>query len=323
MSNNWQGIPEVIKEKDYITIVCHMNPDGDALGSMLGLGLALEQLNKKVVYMCPDPVPAQYKFLPGSERVSILDPNNINSQLLIFVDCSDEDRVGQKFLKHLPATVEVINLDHHVSNTFFGKYNYVDIEAAATGEIILELLKLLDVDLTHETASNLYVAISTDTGSFKFPNTTSKTHSLAAELLDTGINLSEITGALYEEVPMESFEVLKLGLANLKIHPEGKLAYIALTRQEIMSVGASDEHVEGLVGYAKAIAGIEIGVLFKEVADDGVKVSFRSKGKVDVAKLAGRFGGGGHKRASGCRLNENLNNAVNKIITAALEELKS
>ena len=313
-----KSIASILKKEKKITLISHVLPDGDAIGSLLALGMALKSMGCKVFMVNPDGVPKIYHFLPGSDSVS----KRIDSipSTVVLLDCSDLDRIGE--LKDAVSSANcLINIDHHVSNELFGHINYVDTEASATGEIIYSLLTLLNVEIEARIACSLYTAIVTDTGSFQFENTTSRTHLIAAELLTSGTDLSEIRRNLWENVPLMSIKLLTQTLKTLELDADGRIAWVKLPYNIFSKFGASTEHVEGIVNYPKSIEGVEIGLLFKEIEPGIIKVGLRSKTEVDVNELAQVFGGGGHKRAAGCMLDLPLEEAVSKVVEEAKKYL--
>lgn len=320
--SNLKEAAQLFREKQSFTLIGHTNPDGDTLGSTLALGLGLLKLGKKVMMLNIDGVPEIYRFLPGSDQ--ILKPNaaHFTAQVVVCVDCSDIKRAGDEVIPWISGANTIINIDHHISNDYFGTINIVEPEAASAGIIVKQMLEELGVIIDKDIATCLYVSLVTDTGSFKFSNTTPQSHQVAAELLSTGLDQELVNRELYEEVPLNSLRLIQAGLDNLQITPCGKVAWMTFNRQIMEELKAKDEHLEGVVNYAKTIKGVEVGILFRESGDKLVKISFRSKSTVNVSDLAAKFGGGGHIRAAGCRYRESLENAVNKVVATALEAVR-
>ncbi|MHB8172024.1 MAG: DHH family phosphoesterase [Thermincolia bacterium] len=314
--NNYQEVITTLRKYKDIAVVCHVNPDGDCIGSMLAMSFMLEAMGKKVTLVSNDVIPEVYKFLPGSQQIKGVEGLK-GQELVIFVDCSDPDRAGEQVARSVSHIPCIINIDHHVSNQQFGHFNLVDPEAAATGELIYYLQKEMSLTLTKEIALCLYAAIVMDTGSFRYENTTGSTHRIAAELVDTGLNVYDINRSLHDDVSLINLKVIQLGLANLKTSSCGRLAWITLSDQEMRNIDAKDEHIDGLINYPRMIKGVEIGILFRETGEGIVKISFRSKGRVDVNRLAGEFGGGGHPRASGCRVANTLAQTEAQVVLVA------
>ncbi|HEX3032512.1 MAG TPA: DHH family phosphoesterase [Bacillota bacterium] len=317
--NSLGELADVIGQYKDVTIIGHLNPDGDTLGSTLALGLGLQQLGKQVVMVNRDKVPGIYRFLPGAEELVTPEPRHFQERLIIFVDCTDTRRSGDEVSELLGQASCIVNIDHHISNEMFGQYNHVDTEAAAAGTVIWALLKELGVKPDARMATCVYVALVTDTGSFRYTNTNANCHHVAAELFQYGIEQETVNRELYEEVPLTSLEVVKVGLENLHISPDGRVAWIILTQETMDRLKAEDEHLEGVVNYAKSVKGVEVGLLFREAGSQLTKVSLRSKSLVNVSQLAAGFGGGGHARAAGCRVKDSLKQAVEKVVKAAVE----
>ncbi len=306
-----------IEKVPELALFSHVSPDGDCLGSMLALGLALESLGKKVSYYNAGPFQPNLTFLPGVDRVKQSIPSNL-PDTLVFIDCAEAERVDG-ITKELFADKVVINIDHHVSNDFFGNINWVNSEAAATGEMVYGLIKVLRVTISKEIAINLYTAIITDTGRFSFSNTTAKSFKIAADLVKTGINLVEINNILFELKTLAQTRLLHKALSNLELLQGGKMAVIVLSQKDFMETGAEENLSEGLVNYARNIENVEAAALLKEINNNEIKVSFRSNTWLDVNQIAAQFGGGGHIRASGCTIDLSLAEAK-RVVVAALEE---
>lgn len=318
---NKKNAPEemlkVLKEATAVALLSHISPDGDCLGSMLAIGLALEKMGKEVVFYNPDQAPSYLAFLPGSSRIKQELPSP-KPKVLLFVDCTDLERVSS-VTSDIIGDSTALNLDHHISNQFFGDYNWVDCQAAASGEIAWELINRLGVVVDSDMAANLYTAILTDTGCFAYSNTTARTHRLAAELLDIGIDMTGIHNKVYEQKPLAQVKLLGCSLNSLEILVDGQLAVMALSFPDFQKSGAELDLSEGLINHARSIEGVEVAVLLKEIGPGEIKAGLRSNLWLDVNQVAARFGGGGHLRAAGCTFKGSLAEAK-QTITAALEE---
>ena len=316
--NSLSEIAAVIKGVKRTLICGHISPDGDCLGSALTLALALKGLGIEAVAAGPDPVPEIYSFLPGAASFHVGSPPVGDFDAMITVDCPEKHRLGREY-QGLPEKIStVISLDHHQSLNLYGTYNYIDQNAAAVGEIVYDLLQLMGIGINHDLAVCLYTAILTDTGSFRYENTTADTHIRTAGLLQTGAPLNWVNTLIYEEKPLAAHLLLKEALKTLEISKDGKVAWLSISREALDAIGAKDEHSEGVVNSARSIKGVEIGILFHEQADGRVKVSFRSKHEANVDLLAQKFGGGGHKRASGCTVTGDLSTVMETVLDAAL-----
>ncbi|WP_258360868.1 DHH family phosphoesterase [Moorella sulfitireducens] len=302
-------------------VVSHIIPDGDCLGSTLALALALRQRGAKVVAVNADPVPEMFHFLPGQE--TIIPPARVTEVpgLLVMVDSTDMERAGEGFSRWRQKTGTVINIDHHVSNTRFGDLNLVDGRAAATAELVFAILEKMPVTITPDIATCLYTALATDTGSFQYENCTAATMRLAARLMELGADLPRIREYLWERKPLAGIRLLAAALPTLTLAYDGRIAWMTVSGTALEATGARPEDAEGLVNYPRSIAGVEVGLLFRELPGGQVKVSLRSKKSVDVNAIAARFGGGGHRRAAGCTVKGDLDAVVAMVVAAAGEEL--
>ncbi len=289
----------IINNNNSFLLTSHYSPDGDALGSVIALGLTLKKLNKKAYYHIDKAFTDKYLFLTKIE-----DLNNDISQLSfdvgISLDCGDINHLfGSEVLDKCG---KILNIDHHKSNNFFGDVNLVDVEASATGEIIYELINSLEVDINRDVAICLYTAIVTDTGNFKYSNTTSKTHLIVSNLLKQSIRHWEINKRLFDEHKRAKVLLMGKTIENLQFDFDNKLVLSILTQEDIKKVGAYQEEVEGLINIGRDIIGVEVSVFIKETQPNEYKVGFRSNNYVDVGEIALEFGGGGHSRASGCTI---------------------
>lgn len=313
-------IASVLRKAPEVALFSHISPDGDCLGSMLALGLALKKLGKKVFLYNPNAVPHNLDFLPGAAEVISVLPKPL-PQTLCFVDCTDLQRTNLE-ASQLPENAVILNIDHHISNQNFGTLNYVESKASASGEIVMALIQELGVSLDQEIATNLYTAIVTDTGSFQYSNTTPKTHRLAANLMESGINFLHIHHRIFDQKPLAQLELLGRGLSQLKLYSKGQLAVITLHKEDFEETGAKESLSEGVIDNARCVEGVEVAVLFKEIEPRKIRIGFRSNLWFNVNELAARFGGGGHKRAAGCMMEASLEEARQSVIHAIEEELR-
>lgn len=317
--NDLITVARVIGQAQRIILTGHVMPDGDSLGSVLALGLALESQGKEVVFVSGDPIPPGYAFLPEVHRFAVghLPPGNYD--LLVVLDCSVRERLPNVLRDHPLLDANSACLDHHASATLFCRFNYIDPRAAAVGEIVFDLLGILGIPITPPVATCLYVAIVTDTGSFRYETTTAATHRRVAALLDTGIDPAAISRRVYEEKPLRGIRLLQAALASLKVSPGGRVAWMTVDHGTMQALGATDADADGLVDYARIIEGVEVAILLREVAPGKTRVGFRSKKYVDVNRLAALFGGGGHPRAAGCLVDGRPDEAAAMIIPAAVQ----
>lgn len=310
-----KDLAELFQRENGFLIFTHVQPDGDTLGSALALGLSLRLLGKKAVVVRSDPLPEIYQFLPGSGEIADWRQVEGDFRVGVLVDCGDPTRVGEA-AKLLAGVALVVNIDHHGTNAGFGQYNYVDVQAAAVGEQIYELLRSMEVDISPAIATCLYTAIVTDTGSFRYESTRESTFRVAAELVRLGAKPAQVAENAFETRSLSSARLLGRALETLELTPDGKVAWLVISRAAFEETGASDGETEGIINYARAIRGVEVGLLFRETGDGKVRVSLRSRHQVDVSRVASHFDGGGHPRAAGCTLSLPLNEAREKVITA-------
>lgn len=320
--NNLAEVATALLRSHNVVIAGHIMPDGDSIGSTLAIGLALEKIGKNVTMFSNEEIPEIYQFLPGADRIrQELPPSGYDT--LIMVDCSVKERLGEKLDSLFNDDVTLINIDHHATKEIFADINYIDPRAAATGEIIYDLLVHMDIDIDQQMAVNLYTAIVTDTGSFKYEGTTPDTHRRVANLLAKGIEVAEISRKIFEEKPLATINILKKVLPTLNVSDCGQLSWISLDWPTKELLKAKDEHTEDLITYPRQIRGVEVALFFKALSPETVKISLRSNQYVDVNKLAGKFGGGGHKRAAGCQIKGAFAEIKQQVITAALEAVKT
>ena len=311
---------EVLRKAPKVALFSHVSPDGDCIGSMLAIGLALEKMGKEVSFYNPDLLPSYLTFLSGSSRISQQLPYP-QPQTLMFVDCTDLGRVKLS-RSEISEEGTVLNLDHHISNDLFGHLNWVDAQASSCGELAFALIDKLGVKIDNDIATNLYTAIVMDTGCFQYSNTSAKTHRLTADLLDIGIDLSFIHHHIFNQNPLAQSKLLQYALNGLEIHAEGQLAIMMLHLEDFQESGALQEMSEGLVNHARSIAGVEVAVMLKEVRPQEIKGSLRSNRWLNVNKIAAQFDGGGHQRAAGCTLRIPMEEAKQCMITAIEEALR-
>lgn len=312
---------KIIKSSKNFLLATHESPDGDGIGSMLALGLGLKQLGKKVTWYMKDPVPKMYHYLPNHKNITHELPQKAKFDVSFIVDLGEIERVGEGFVKH-PGRGLTISLDHHVKGEHNADFNFCLPEQAASGEVIFKILKALKVKLSKAMATGIYTAIVTDTGSFKYSNTTEETFAIVAELMKQKINVWEVAQNCFENFSLARMELLKRVISSMTIHQNKKIAWIVLKKRDFAQTGASPDEAEGFINYPRSIEGVEAALSFKEIETQKYKISFRSKNYLDVASLAHEFGGGGHARASGCKMVGSLEEVQQKIIQKISAQLK-
>lgn len=315
MTLDWQAFSKLIETKNQFIVTCHVHPDGDAIGSLLAVGFLLKKLGKKVELICSEGVPTVYTFLEGNELIKKERELSLVPEVLIAVDCAERERCAlAEEIWEIPGLI-VINIDHHITNTGFGNLNIVDSQAAATGEVLFRLFKEAGIALEQGVATALYTAVATDTGFFRYSNTSSFTLELAAMLVkEYGVEPAKVAEQVHEQKSFNSIRLLGEVLCTLKVGVGGKVAWMVLDQEMLNKYPVENEETESFVNYARSIEGVEIGILFKELRTNEIKLSWRSSVNVDVSKLAAYFGGGGHARAAGCTLNGPVKKVVNDVL---------
>ncbi|HMT04941.1 MAG TPA: bifunctional oligoribonuclease/PAP phosphatase NrnA [Solirubrobacterales bacterium] len=297
-------IAEAVRENQKFLLTTHEGPDGDALGSVLGMHHLLESLGKdSVMFLAAKefPLPIEYRHLP-LEGVFHEAPADISDRIVIFLDCGNIDRMPVDFLRD--GGKLVVNIDHHHDNTEFGDLNFVDAGASCTAEIIYELAVLLDVKVSPAMARALYIGIVTDTGKFMYDATKARTHRVAAELIDAGVDVDDVNRRLYESVPIEKLRLLSRALDKLEIHCAGALIVTYIDDEDYRATEAGEEMTEGIIDNLRAVDRIRVAAVIRDQVSRGRaarKISLRAgDDHTDVSVLARKFGGGGHVRAAGC-----------------------
>ena len=310
-------IGRALREHDKFAVLSHVRPDGDALGSTLALALSLKELGKDVRAWNEEGMLEKYNFLARAELLT--EPPNTpeDFDVAIALDTAVQNRLGSTTAAVGSAKLW-INIDHHPSNPRYGDLVYIDPTAPATAQILFELLTNQKFPITPALAENLYVAISTDTGSFQYPNTTVRTFEIAAELVRGGVNVGRISQLTYENFPRRRIELLRDLLATMRFACDGKLAYFSLSQASALALGVIPEDNEGLIDHLRAIQGVIVAIFFEELTDGKVRVSMRSKNEaVDVCAICTQFGGGGHVLAAGARVRGTLPEVEKKIVEQA------
>jgi len=311
-----------IRQGDRFLLTSHVNPDGDAIASALGLARVIRNLGKGAVIWNRDATPGIYRTLPGADRIHVSSepptgfPERFDAAVVL--ECPSPDRTGlEEHLAHLP----VVNIDHHLGNQHYGAVNWVDPAAPAVGEMVYRLALALHATIDAETATALYLTLVSDTGGFRFSNATAAAFDAAASLVREGASPPRVSQWLYESRPEGMIRLLGEMLRTLELEAGGRLALARLTQEMFERAGAEPGDAEGLIDYPRSIAGVEAVALIRELSAGGHKVSLRSRGEVDVEKVARQHGGGGHKNAAGCVLESGYDEArriISESLTAAL-----
>jgi phosphoesterase RecJ-like protein len=327
LTSDIDRVADAIRASDRFLLTTHENPDGDALGSLLGMHRILEALGKDTLMFLAAkefPLPVEYRFLP-LEEIFHEPPADIADRMVIFLDCGNIDRMPLDFLED--GDNKVINIDHHHDNTRFGTINLVDVDASCTAEIIYDLSGLLDVQLTPEIANALYVGLVTDTGKFMYENTDARSHRMAAGLIEAGVGVNEIYRRLYEHAPIEKLKLLARALEGVTLRDGGRLAVTYISTEDYAVSGASEALTEGIIDHLRTIDGAVVAAVVRDQPETGRaarKVSMRSTdGRVDVSAIARHHGGGGHRRAAGFGTDLEFDQVVEFLIGAIESQLST
>jgi phosphoesterase RecJ-like protein len=321
-SADFAAVADELRRRDRFLVSSHENPDGDALGSLLALHLALEQLGKdSAMYLAGDaPLPSEYRFMPLDALRREL-PDDAGERALVAVDCANESRLGPdpEILVNVPF---VVNIDHHHDNSRFGNVNLIVPDASSTGEVLADLFELLGVDLTTDIAEALYIAVVTDTGRFQYTNTSPKAMRLAATLIERGADVHRVFQGVYESVEFAKLKLLARALDHAQVFEGGRVVVSYLDSDDFSAVSAPEPYAEGIIDYLRAVQGADMSVLIREPPRRGGparRVSLRaSVDELDVSAIARKSGGGGHRQAAGFSSEE----SVEKITLFVLEEFR-
>lgn len=306
-----------LRRYERFLVVSHINPDGDAIGSTLAVGEILRLMGKQAILVNEGAIPGKFSILAGSDR--ILNFTELGKESIppfdavIAVDCADFYRIGA-VATCFPEHVPLLNIDHHPTNDGYGETALLKPDAAATAEVLYDLVQELGIEPSPELAQCIYAGLMTDTGGFRYSSTTPKVMAIASEMLAKGVNGNELAEELLEKLTYPQILLLQRALSSLTFSADRRIAWMIVTEEDIAAAGARNEDMEGLVNYPRNIEGVEVGLLFKQTRQGELKVSFRSAGKVDVSRVAKHFGGGGHILASGCSVTGELDTVVGQIV---------
>lgn len=318
----YEELTALIREHNSFGVISHFRPDGDAIGSTLALGLALQAMGKHVHMWNEDRVPARYAFLRGVNDIGPLPAETAElPQVLICVDTGDWKRLGDKAAARLSGHPRIVNIDHHSTNSRYGYLNIVEGSAAACGCIIDSIIRELGVSLRPDMAAALYTAISTDTGSFQYSSTTADVMRKTADLLDCGIDVGHINCMLYQEIPWDTLRVNREVLNNIVIECQGQISHYSMPAGTKKKLGVDLEATKDLVDIVRVVSGVRVSAIFEDLEDGRIRVSLRSKdSSINVASIAAAFGGGGHAMAAGIRVAGNLETVREQVLSLMREQ---
>jgi phosphoesterase RecJ-like protein len=319
------GICRSIKKYDNFLITAHTSPEGDALGAVLGFYNLIKKLGKQATIVSDDPLPYGYDFLPGVKHIRRLDQglNRIKFDCFVVLDCADLKRIGRAYQLNRDNQ-PVLNIDHHISNKNFGDVNWVNARASSCSEMIYALYKKLRLPLDNHTALVLYTGIMTDTGSFRYSNTSSSTFGVVAELLKFKINVAQVYQYAYENIPGREVKLLLKILSKIKFFGQGRIAAFVVDSRPGKVKKPVIDLADQALSFGRLIKGVEVVALFKNNSEKKfqVRVNLRSRGRVDVNKIAACFAGGGHKRAAGCTVAGKIPAVLRKVIARICQAFK-
>jgi phosphoesterase RecJ-like protein len=313
-----QKILDIISRGRSFLVVAHARPDGDSVGSMLALSHMLKSAGKEPLVYSQDAIPENYRFLPGSGEVVFDLPAGRSYDAVFLLDCSELDRVGDRW-EEISKAGPLVNIDHHITNDRFTDVYLIDSHASSTAELLYRLSVALGWELSREAADCLYTGILTDTGGFCYGNTGRDSLFAAADLVAKGADPQWISENVYESKPLEKIRLLARAMAAMEFQLDGKVGLMVVTLADFAASGALFEHTEGFVDFPRGIKGVQVSALFTEVAERSYKLSLRSKGRVNIERVARSFGGGGHMNAAACRLEGELADVRRRV----LEEIEA
>lgn len=308
------AVLEVLRAGQRFLVTSHCRPDGDAVGSVLAMGMLLEQMGKSADLVTADRIPAVYRSLPGARSIRSAMSVHSGYDAAILLECDGPERAR---LKGLESNL-LINIDHHLTGRAYGAINWLDREAASVGEMVYRLARAAGCTITPEIATCLYTTLLTDTGGFCYGSTRASTFAIAHQLALAGADPIHIAQEIYYSTSVAKMQLLGAALSNLKC--EGPIAWLWITHEDMVRASAAEEDCEGIVNYAVCIAGVEAAAFLRELPERRVRLSLRSKGQLNVAAIASRLGGGGHQNAAGCTLDGPLARATERIV-AELRQL--
>ncbi|MGE5422180.1 MAG: DHH family phosphoesterase [Ignavibacteriales bacterium] len=320
-TTDYEKMVEAILNEPKWTIVGHAIPDGDCVGAITAMILALEDQNLEVRAILEDGVPHMYRFLKGTDKIKSHQDAAELFDSVIYVDCAGPDRVGESLKEKLANSRLVLNIDHHISNNHFGDLALVDPAASSTCELLYNLINAMGVHINADIGTPLYCGMVMDTGSFQYTATKPLTMRIAADLLESGVDLDLVRSKLYESKSRIEVAVLEKALSSLTFNNDGSISWMKLTYEDMLHIGAVNQHFEGTINVARSIDGVEVAVLFREIEPGMIKIGLRSRGLVDVNKVASTWGGGGHRLAAGARLDGSMESVINQVVARVAEEL--
>ncbi|HSJ03677.1 MAG: bifunctional oligoribonuclease/PAP phosphatase NrnA [Verrucomicrobium sp.] len=323
MNDSLAHIGSVLRDASRIAIACHVRPDGDAIGSIVGLGRSLQLAGKAVYILSEDGVPLNLTFLPGSALVETSRAVPLELDVAVALDTAAKDRLGERTLEAFSKAPILVNIDHHGTNPRYGHLNHIDTAAPAAGQLVYELLQVMQTPMDDMVRENLFTAISTDTGSFQYSSTNPRTHRIVAEMMEAGLNTADLATKLYQTHPLRRVLLQKALLNEMKFTCDQQVASWCLTQKLQNEVQVQPGDTEGLIDVMRSIEGVVAAVVFEELPDGRVRASSRSKdARVNVSRVCAEFGGGGHVMAAGARLPGPIAEAESRFLEVLKNEIE-
>lgn len=321
--SDFNSIADALRDARTVGVASHLRPDADALGSTIAFALWLESTGKKVIALNEEGATSKFRYLPRHELIAMPPESPIDCDVFVALDTSVKNRLGT-VLKAIPKDVPLLNIDHHVSNENYGSLNHIDPTAPATGQILVEFFRHIGAPITRDMASNLFAAISTDTGSFQYEGTNERTFAAASHLISCGVDVAGLSRDMYDCHPRRRFELLRHALNTAEFHSDDRIASFSLPLAVATELRVLPEDNEGIIDHLRAVEGVEAAVFFEELGDGNIRVSARSKNpEVDVCKVCRQFRGGGHKMAAGARVAGTLDQVKTDFLNALDHEVRN
>lgn len=319
----FREVEDVLRTRKRFAVIAHMRPDGDAIGSTIAMGEALRQMGKEVTMLNEDGVPVNLRFMKGSDQVMRTPDHAIEADVLVSLDNGSWKRLGERSIRAVEGIDFCLNIDHHETNDCYGDMCCIMPDKSSTGELLFDLFKSMNIPLNPAMRDAIYVAVSTDTGSFQYERTTPEVMEMGAELIRMGVNVHEINRKLYQELAWNKLMAQREVLNHMHLADNGRMAWCGLTNKCKNDLGIGDEDTEGLIDILRSIRGVVLAAFFEEQVDGRIRISLRSKNQnIPVNGIAARFGGGGHALAAGIRMRCPIEEAQDKVLGLMKDELE-
>jgi phosphoesterase RecJ-like protein len=323
MNNSLSEIVAALRGASRIGLACHVRPDADAIGSICGLAQSLRLLGKNVTVLSEDGVPENLAFLPSSDRVITPDGSAMQFDVFVALDTAAKERLGERTNKTFAGVPLLVDIDHHGTNPAYGHLNYIDVPSPSCAEIVYELITAGEFPMDDTVRQNIYAGMNTDTGSFQYSGTRPRTHRIVAEMMEAGLNTSDLCTKIYDHQPRRRLVLLRSMLNEMEFSAEGRIASWKLTLETLSKAEARPGDTENLIDLLRSVDGVLAAVIIEEIPDGKIRISSRSKDqRIDVSQVCGQFGGGGHKMAAGARLKGPIDEAAARFLKALNDEIE-